>query len=265
MDSIFSRSQESYDEHKDLLKWIKADPHNPLACIAQIIRSGTVLDIGCGAGLLGRVLHDNTPSLQVDGIDPAIQSGHVGLSGYRRFISLPLEHVLHEEWIRVYDWYVFADVLEHFAYPDVMLRQLVTTSGAEAKFVISVPNIGHISTRLDLLFGDWCYTQSGILESTHLRFFTLDTLSKVLNSAGLYLEKVFFLNRFLSPSIFHQIGLARSVAALMLMGARAHPAAYQFVVVASKKESSQIEYEHIGSASRFEVFIKLFKAWKIGL
>lgn len=66
-----------------------------------------------------------------------------------------------------------ADVIEHFAYPDEVLAALVARAKPGARFLLSTPNVAHLSVRLNLLQGRFDYVDSGILESTHLRFFTL--------------------------------------------------------------------------------------------
>ena len=124
--SIFSRDPATYSEHPEQFKWMQADLTNPLTCIASIIKGDDkIVDIGCGAGLLGRYLSKIYPSVHISGIDPSIEAGHLGIAPYRHFFSGGLEDALDFDWVKDAGWYIFADVIEHLVYPDLMLKQLV--------------------------------------------------------------------------------------------------------------------------------------------
>ncbi len=230
--SIFNRLPASYDEHPDLLKWVKADPYGPLGRISEIIKRGQVLDIGCGAGILGRLFSDN-PDISLDGIDPAVNPDNIGLRFYRRFDQCMLEKIVDQNRIRDYDWFVFADVIEHMAFPDTNLSALVTAACPSARFLISTPNIAHSSIRISLLEGDFNYTNSGILESTHLRFFTRQTLENVINASGLRIDRLICLQREHYPEILDTLPFSRAMAAIYAMKNRTFEMTYQFLAVCS--------------------------------
>jgi hypothetical protein len=80
------------------------------------------------------------------------------------------------------------DVLEHLPQPDVTLTQLLETLCPSGIVLISVPNVAHWSIRKSLLNGHWDYTPSGILDATHLRFFTLNSARRMISRAGLAIE-----------------------------------------------------------------------------
>jgi 2-polyprenyl-3-methyl-5-hydroxy-6-metoxy-1,4-benzoquinol methylase len=84
-----------------------------------------------------------------------------------------------------FDAIVAADVLEHLKDPLGTLNRLRPFLKPEGFFVISVPNVAHGSVRLALLSGDFKYADIGLLDSTHLRFFTRETLEKLLDDAEL--------------------------------------------------------------------------------
>jgi 2-polyprenyl-3-methyl-5-hydroxy-6-metoxy-1,4-benzoquinol methylase len=84
-----------------------------------------------------------------------------------------------------FDAIVAADVLEHLKDPLEVLNQLRMFLKPDGFFVISVPNIAHGSVRLALLSGDFKYGDIGLLDSTHLRFFTRETLERLLDQAEL--------------------------------------------------------------------------------
>jgi len=236
MVSIFHRAPETYLEPPGQVDAIRGDAQNPLQQIAQLIDRGSLLDVGCGAGLLGRVLATNTEVI-VDGVDPAIAPDNPGVRGYRRFEQGGIELLLGKGSLSQYDWIVFADVLEHFAYPDEMLRQVIAEAKPGARFVISTPNVAHVSVRLDVLAGKFEYTRSGILESTHLRFFTLSTLRTFLAAVGLEIERGICLNQSSFADRARPLSPLRTALALGLMRDSSCPLAYQFLVVARKAAS----------------------------
>jgi len=89
------------------------------------------------------------------------------------------------------DVLVLADVLEHTRYPEVCLRNLVETylpSGGGV--IVSVPNIANIFIRWSLLWGRFDYTERGILDRTHFRFFTRRSISALCKSVGLDIDQL---------------------------------------------------------------------------
>jgi O-antigen biosynthesis protein len=84
-----------------------------------------------------------------------------------------------------FDAIVAADVLEHLKDPLETLNRLRPFLAPDGFFVISVPNIAHGSVRLALLTGEFKYRDIGLLDSTHLRFFTRETLEQLLDDAEL--------------------------------------------------------------------------------
>jgi hypothetical protein len=158
-----------------------------------------------------------------------------------------VEQLIEKEGIDQYDWIVMADVVEHFSYPDEILATLVAHARPGACFLLSTPNVAHLSIRLGLMSGHFDYVESGILESTHLRFFTLSTLMRVLQVAGLATERVLLLNR--PPAIGELLafGWVRALILPFLARKDELAATYQFLVVARKamlREAPAIE--HVG-------------------
>ncbi len=96
--------------------------------------------------------------------------------------SLDLERELGEE---RFDAIVAADVLEHLRDPLAVLRTLRPFLADEGAFVISVPNVAHGSVRLSLLSGHFDYQEIGLLDSTHLHFFTRASFEELLDEAEL--------------------------------------------------------------------------------
>lgn len=84
-----------------------------------------------------------------------------------------------------FDVIVFADVLEHLAWPLGTLRSYLQYLAAGGSVIISLPNVGLWSARFAHLFGSWEYEATGVLDFTHLRFFTRKSARRMIADAGL--------------------------------------------------------------------------------
>jgi trans-aconitate methyltransferase len=141
------------------------------------------LDIGVGSGAIGKELRKRFPTAMIDGVDKF----DVYLSSSREFYDecycSPIEEFQND---KKYDAIFLLDVLEHLEHPEQTLLHLKRNSLKEDGFtLISIPNIAHWSTRLELLLGSFQYTEWGILDKTHLRFFTLKTYHELLRGSEL--------------------------------------------------------------------------------
>ncbi len=83
-----------------------------------------------------------------------------------------------------YQVLLFGDTLEHIADPVSVLRSLRTKLRHDGVLVVSIPNVANWAVRLGLLFGRFCYTERGILDRTHLRFYTHRTVVEMLELSG---------------------------------------------------------------------------------
>ncbi|PYT05283.1 MAG: glycosyltransferase/methyltransferase, partial [Acidobacteria bacterium] len=84
-----------------------------------------------------------------------------------------------------YDAIIFGDVLEHLHNPGVVLEKLSRLLKPGGKILLSLPNIANIWIRISLLMGRFNYSRLGILDETHLRFFTLKTAKQLATDSGL--------------------------------------------------------------------------------
>lgn len=87
-----------------------------------------------------------------------------------------------------YDIIIAADVLEHLLDPEVVLSKLKAHLHRGGLLVVSLPNVANIYVRLSLLFGRFRYHTKGILDRTHLHFYTLDTARMMLRKTGWVVE-----------------------------------------------------------------------------
>lgn len=146
---------------------------------------GRVLEVGCAAGAAGpqwRMLGAAT----LEGIEPFPPAAEAAsASGVYDAVHCGT----FENWVPrypPYDAVIFADVLEHLADPTEALHRVhAVLARPSGKLVLSLPNVRHVSVLADLLFrGDWRYRPAGILDETHLRFFTRRSGARLLQETG---------------------------------------------------------------------------------
>jgi 2-polyprenyl-3-methyl-5-hydroxy-6-metoxy-1,4-benzoquinol methylase len=162
-----------------------------LALLRHGPRGALVLDVGCGAGLLGAQLRKRGNA--VWGIDAADDIAHVAAGRLDRFMLADItdgERVGELLGDTRFDVIVFADVLEHLPDPVGTLRRYLRFLAPGGTVLVSVPNVAVWYVRLGLLFGRFQYTPTGTLDHTHLRFFTQANLRRALLDAGLSVERI---------------------------------------------------------------------------
>lgn len=194
---LFERPSQSFRLDPRALDWILADEANPLNRLVYIIPDGArVLDIGTGNGILARLLQHVRRDVIVDGIEPDPAAAEFARPCYRHLFQGPVEEFFSgpDESIS-YDFIVLADVIEHLTNPERILQLLRQKLGPRARICISTPNIAFASVRVALLNGSFDYVDSGILERTHLRFFTLRSLQHLFAATRLFPEATMLLKR----------------------------------------------------------------------
>lgn len=149
-------------------------------------RNLDVLDVGCGFGTTSQRIQ--RLGNRVTGIESSAEAAAVAMKRLERVVTADLhesDRVRAQLSSASFDVIIFADVLEHTAWPVGVLRRYLDFLRPGGSVIISVPNIGVWSVRLGLLLGRFNYTDSGVLDATHLRFFTGRTVRELLDRAGL--------------------------------------------------------------------------------
>ncbi len=149
-----------------------------------------LLDIGCGAGLSAKYAKDAHGIEEALGIEyvPAIaQQAAERLDrvfcGDVETMDLDFPH-------GYFDCILCADVLEHLRDPWALLRRLRPLLSPKGVLVASIPNLRHARVLAKIIFDRFEYEQSGILDRTHLRFFTRHTIEQLFSSTGYSVEFV---------------------------------------------------------------------------
>lgn len=146
-----------------------------------------VLDVGCDTGYLGEVL--TTHGCQVAGVEIDERTAGAARERLTEVVVADLESVELVDFFgpERFDVVIFGDVLEHLRDPLPVLRRARRLLAPGGSVLISTPNVAHGDIRLALLQGRWRYTKLGILDQTHTRFFTKDSLVAFLADAGFVL------------------------------------------------------------------------------
>lgn len=199
-------------------------------------RGKRVLDVGCAGGELGRALKQ-AGALEVVGIERSGEAAALAKEWLDQVfvsdvesLSLPIDDAS-------FDYIVFADILEHTIDPWTVLASYGRYLKSEGRVVASIPNFRFYAIIARLICNRWGYRESGILDSTHLRFFTLPTIRGMFKQAGYEIERVERTYRlFEDQSRIGRVGavvsrlFCRFIAPLMWR----HFFTFQYLIVAKK-------------------------------
>ena len=148
-----------------------------------------VLDVGCGSGTLSEAIQSK--GYTVWGIEADEEAAAGAAKRIKRVInadltSMPdIEAQLAEN---VFDYIVFSDVLEHIYDPFLTVKQYLPFLKSGGHLLISVPNAVVWTNRLRVLFGRFDYCDTGVLDRTHIRFFTFNSAKALVSAAGCSIE-----------------------------------------------------------------------------
>lgn len=143
----------------------------------------TMLDIGCGGGALSEGIKQRQPC-EVYGIEPVPQAAEIARSKLDHVLVGCVEEHLPQLPRHYFDCIVMADVLEHMVDPYRVLQDLKGVLKPSGQVIVSLPNIRHWSTVKMLLEGRWDYEDAGIMDRTHLRFFTRSSALQMFRNNG---------------------------------------------------------------------------------
>lgn len=142
------------------------------------IEAKKILDIGCGAGATGLELL-NRQSCELYGVELNLFVGSIANNHYERVDTTDIETLDLPYSPASFDAIILADVLEHLKDPWQVVEKLSIYLKPSGSLICSIPNISHAEALFPLLLGDWSYVNAGILDRTHLRFFTPKTVQSL--------------------------------------------------------------------------------------
>lgn len=200
------------------------------------VEATKILEIGTGSGSLAAAIKKRNPAVEYVGVE--VTTEYVELSRprcdrvYLENFEKPSYKILQE--IRDKDYIVFCDVLEHFVDPWSVLEMLKATMRPDGRIIACIPNTQHWSIQVRLNRGDWRYADRGLLDKTHVRFFTRETIIELFQKTGFKVIQM-------QPRIFDfpnqqkALGIVTQMTELLggdVQQSRQDAIAFQFVVVA---------------------------------
>jgi O-antigen biosynthesis protein len=160
-----------------------ARSRSELLPLLEPVAGKSFLDVGCGSGALGSLLKASGAS-RIEGIEIDPDEAKLAAVHYDQVLVQPLEAVDFSLLKNKFDAVICADVLEHLIDPWRALALLRGTMKPGGSLVASLPNARYRRVAGGLLGGKFEYVSSGILDRTHLRFFTFDSVVALFNSTG---------------------------------------------------------------------------------
>lgn len=151
----------------------------------------SVLEIGCGSGATLHKIKERYPKARVYGIE--LNKEVVSENPYQLdLIAGNIEQMELTYEKASFDYIIFADVLEHLYDPEGTLKKVKPYLKSYGHIISSIPNLLHSSVIIPLLHGRFSYRSSGILDRTHLRFFTANEIKQLLVRSGYEMDQLFY-------------------------------------------------------------------------
>lgn len=147
-----------------------------------------VLEVGCSSGHFGEAIKEKA-NAEVWGIEPYERFGKLAVDKLDKVFISSVEAAVDHLPDKYFDVIYFNDVLEHLLDPYSVLEKIKGKLKDNGKIISSIPNIRYFRTFFKLLLkGEWDYTDEGILDRTHVRFFTKKSILKMYENAGYTVE-----------------------------------------------------------------------------
>lgn len=206
--------------------------------ITQLVASSEkenpkVLEIGCDMGATLLAIKNRKPQAEIYGVELNEKAAGIASKFAEVYVGdiekdFPYKHVK-------FDYILFGDVLEHLHDPERMLgicRQYLRYDG---KIIANIPNLMHISVVADLLKGHFSYQDTGLLDKSHIHFFTYHEIVKMFGTCGFDIQTV---QRFMVGITNEQQKLIDVLLTIEPEAERFMYDTYQYLVCASKSEES---------------------------
>ncbi len=151
----------------------------------------TILDVGCGTGALGGAYRGVNPKARLLGIECDPDAANIARQRLDIVACVDVEQdPLPFDLPNGVDCLIYGDILQQLRDPAAVLRRQLEALSPNGTVLICIPNVEHWSLAARLLRGTWSYELTGLLDSHHLRWFSLRTLTRMLTDAGLTIEEV---------------------------------------------------------------------------
>ncbi|WP_277458203.1 class I SAM-dependent methyltransferase [Methylococcus capsulatus] len=196
-----------------MLKQTKAhDKHNADLLAILPLNAERIIEVGCSTGALAREYKKLNPKCNYIGIDIDPDYAKLAERYCDSTLAIDIERIPEDIFISLFpsDCWIFGDTLEHFHDPWSVLtriRKMISQSGCISA---CIPNAQHWSVQARLNSGNFVYEEVGLLDKTHLRWFTRTTMLNLFNDCGFRVEVII-------PRIFYEPGRDKVMSAVRAM------------------------------------------------
>lgn len=162
---------------------------------SQISSNSNILDIGCATGYNGEYLFKEKNCF-LTGVD--INPAHITSCKQRncykdlKLINLNMLKSELDDYVNSFDYILMLDVIEHLYNPVSVINKLKKLLAEKGRMIFSIPNISHASIKISLMQNKFRYTDLGLLDTTHIRFFTLETIIDLFNKTNMQINNIDF-------------------------------------------------------------------------
>ncbi len=158
--------------------------------------SMSILDVGCGGGDFGVGLRQKCPSAEIFGIEINQEVADRAPALYSKVHVGDVNAVLRQLPDAGFDLIVFNDLLEHLVDPYSCLASCQRILQPGGRILASIPNMRFWPALSDLVFqAEWRYRDAGVMDETHLRFFTEKSIRRMFDEAGFAIEQIHGINK----------------------------------------------------------------------
>lgn len=163
----------------DLIDLIKEDK----------LKEMNILEIGCACGATLLELENRYPNSRLYGIDMDKDAIKISESYYEtKCMNIENEEFNYSN--NHFDYILIGDVLEHLIEPEKVLNKIYKILNNKGRLITSIPNVMHYSNVINLLQGNWTYEDAGLLDRTHLRFYTKKEIIKMFSNQDYIVESM---------------------------------------------------------------------------
>lgn len=145
-----------------------------------------VVEVGCSSGSLAKAYIDANADCHYTGIEINAKFAEVARQFCSEVVNGNIEHFDEKKFLNLFpsDCWIFGDVLEHLYDPWALLRRIRQLVAPDAQIIACVPNAQHWSMQIKLNCGQFRYQDQGLMDRTHIRWFTRITMIEMFASSG---------------------------------------------------------------------------------
>lgn len=186
------------DNDRLKIKWgmnyfnMDSNPHLVEMIEEEKNTSINVLEIGCDCGATLLEIQNSYSEAKIYGVE-LNENAAVIANGFADVIIANIENLNLPYAENYFDYILFGDVLEHLHNPKTVLEYIKKYLKNTGKIVASIPNIMHASVIKSMIHGDWSYRDTGLLDRTHIHFFTYNEIQRMFDLIGLSIKKSNFI------------------------------------------------------------------------